>query len=1188
MQVACLHLISYVRMYMDIMMEWIYFGVLLLVQSLTKATDIFYVVPDHSTNFSCTSQPCGTLNQYLLDNGTLAVVSDIQYHFFPGEHKVTANIVLQNLQNFSFVGSSNTQPTVLACNSQKSIAIVFSYNVTISNFVFKQCNGNSNGSKNTHIEDAILDHNLVAIKASLFIESCLFCEIQNIKFLQYGLIGINMVENSRLYNITVILNGLQSSGIILSYLDCENCTDHDLIILNSITITGDGSKGILIKMQQTQYIMSVIIMNSHFYYMNKTVLQVEAVTLIGVRTLSKTYTLLIKSCLFYSNNGRIIWATVSTHYNSIIKIIDCNFTSNTNGHIEAIITALASYFFIKCGQAIISMSNCDFLYNNNMHLHIYNHQKCTSNIIKLKSIQICHTRSAIDMINIYNMIVQAHGPILFANNKVKNIMKFNNCDIEFNKNITFTFNFCSHVLSIFSGQVYIKIMESTNLVITNNSYLSDLIAVDIYHDFNKPYPFCLFQYIAYTSHFSPTQYSIIIKYNTDIDKLLHFHKMSLLPLLEPFSYKPMIINSLTFHCKWIQNTSLNLYHPTKINKDIIQTDEQLYYHNYICCCHENGTHDCTIDELGPLYPGQMLQEKVCVLYGENISVLYTETNNELLPNSTCKIAHKTEVLHTISTDSDPVNFTIASESNGECELFLTAQPYLHKFYDAFYIKVLPCPMGFTLQNGICECDPLLYHSHIHIEECNIEESTITRLDNTWIAASIHSKNTEYSISHNCPMDYCLPYSSSLNLLTPDMQCQFNRTGILCSQCQHSLSMVFGSSRCIHCTNNAKSILIVAITVVFAGILLVIFLYLLNLTVTKGTINGIILYANIVSINDFVFLVNDKVYKPLRVFISFTNLDLGIEMCFYSGMDSYAKTFLQLFFPFYLIAIAISIIVASRYSSRLLRWTYTRSLPVLATLFLLSYTGLLRVALMVLFSYSSITELPSGHQRFVWSIDASVPLFGLKFTILFIVCLLLFLLLVPFNIVLLFTRFLSQFKIINHFKPMLDAFQGSYKTHQYYWVAVHIILRSLFFTLYAFPSEVNLVLSTMFLILFCIVYGSVHPYKNKLVNIQELLLLINLTLMYAVSYQSSNDVFSVVTNIMIGLAFMQFCVIVLYHFLTYTFHFNISATLKYCKTKAYNCCSNRESDVSSAIMLDIPERTYNYREYQDKLISDDFK
>ena len=93
------------------------------------------------------------------------------------------------------------------------------------------------------------------------------------------------------------------------------------------------------------------------------------------------------------------------------------------------------------------------------------------------------------------------------------------------------------------------------------------------------------------------------------------------------------------------------------------------------------------------------------------------------------------------------------------------------------------------------------------------------------------------------------------------------------------------------------------------------------------------------------------------YISFANLDLGIETCFYNEMDGYAKMFLQLFFPFYLIVIAASVIVTSRHSSRILRWTYTRSLPVLVTLLLLSYTSVLGAVLTVLFSYSTITHLP---------------------------------------------------------------------------------------------------------------------------------------------------------------------------------------------------------------------------------------
>ena len=527
----------------------------------------------------------------------------------------------------------------------------------------------------------------------------------------------------------------------------------------------------------------------------------------------------------------------------------------------------------------------------------------------------------------------------------------------------------------------------------------------------------------------------------------------------------------------------------------------------------NNTYDCSLDLLGPVFPGQVLQVDLCVPHELNSNepfVLVVETLNAYLPTSACKLAHQDEMINTISSSSKTYNFTIVSESKNECELFLTAQPDLYKIYDAFYVQLLSCPVGFTLQNGVCDCDPIL--STI-IDKCYIDYSAIRRPANSWIAAHTQTNSTKYLISNNCPMDYCLPYSSNVNLLYPDLQCQFNRSGMLCSQCQHPLSMVFGSSRFMKCANVH---IIITIIVIVAGIVLVVLLYFLNLTVTKGTINGIIFYANIVSINDTVFLVNDNVFKPLRVFISFANLDLGIETCFYNGINSYTKMWLQLFFPSYLMIIAISIIIASRYSTRILRLTYTRSLPVLATLFLLSYTGVLRTVL----TYSTITHLPSGHQQLVWSIDASVPLFGLKFTILSITCLVLFLVLIPFNVTLLFTRYLMHFRIVNRFKPLLDAFQGSYKQKCYYWVAVHLTLRSLFVTLYALPTHIKLIVSTIILIMFTVYDGYVCPNNNKVVKIQELILLINLTIMYAVSYEGSTTFF-IVTNVMISLGFVQF-------------------------------------------------------------------
>ena len=82
----------------------------------STATEILYVLPDNSTSaVSCPSQPCATLSQYVLDIGTLPVVSNVEYRFLPGEHHVPAKMTLQNIHNFSITGivSNLSLPVVL-------------------------------------------------------------------------------------------------------------------------------------------------------------------------------------------------------------------------------------------------------------------------------------------------------------------------------------------------------------------------------------------------------------------------------------------------------------------------------------------------------------------------------------------------------------------------------------------------------------------------------------------------------------------------------------------------------------------------------------------------------------------------------------------------------------------------------------------------------------------------------------------------------------------------------------------------------------------------------------------------------------------------------------------------------------------------------------------------------------------
>ena len=104
---------------------------------------------------------------------------------------------------------------------------------------------------------------------------------------------------------------------------------------------------------------------------------------------------------------------------------------------------------------------------------------------------------------------------------------------------------------------------------------------------------------------------------------------------------------------------------------------------------------------------------------------------------------------------------------------------------------------------------------------------------------------------------------------------------------------------LQCSN---TYIVVLVVFVIAGIVLVVLLLFCKLTVAMGTINGLIFYANVVAVNQSVFFPSgdtNAVLDILRAFIAWLNLDLGIETCFYDGMDAYARTWLQFIFPVYI-------------------------------------------------------------------------------------------------------------------------------------------------------------------------------------------------------------------------------------------------------------------------------------------------
>ena len=245
-------------------------------------------------------------------------------------------------------------------------------------------------------------------------------------------------------------------------------------------------------------------------------------------------------------------------------------------------------------------------------------------------------------------------------------------------------------------------MQNANVTFLDNQYYKDLLMFELNNDNNHPYPFCIFQYVsagANTLTITPADYTIIFNENFLIDSTdttIH-------------TECTLCFKRFTSDCKWLPRSVFYDQNPGLINRQIIQINhEKVRHHAFICLTDLKLYGNCTTDILGPMYLGQTLQIEIFALCSDDTnSIIFAETHNNLLPPTACKIAHQTELLNLISNYSGMINYTILSNSTDMCELFLTISPRLYYVYETFYVKLLPCPVGFTLQNGLCDCDPIL-------------------------------------------------------------------------------------------------------------------------------------------------------------------------------------------------------------------------------------------------------------------------------------------------------------------------------------------------------------------------------------------------------------------------------------------------------------------------------------------------
>ena len=592
----------------------------------------------------------------------------------------------------------------------------------------------------------------------------------------------------------------------------------------------------------------------------------------------------------------------------------------------------------------------------------------------------------------------------------------------------------------------------------------------------------------------------------------------------------------------------------------------------VCFCPQRGK-GCTYNHTNSttVYPGQTIIVKVVLIgqrYGTAPGVVLASTNNS---NFSIDDLQKSQATSTGQQTCSKLKYTIYSSQkhfnpialkiklsveNAEYRA-VTANTY-HQPYIVL-TNVTQCPLGFGMtvyQDGstnfsVCGCsEDVIYH--LNKVPCEISNTSIERRFDAswWLGVHYGSLNVSLIYGPYCPFDFCVRktvYIDTTNNSSFNGQCAFHRIGVLCGKCEGNKSIVLGSSLCKDCHHS--SISVIGYTLLFAvlGILLVVFLGVLNLNVAEGTLNAIIFYMNIVRVNSSLFFgsIDDKfsVLQFLRVFVAWMNLDLAIETCYIKQMSALQKVALQFVFPLYLWVLTACIIYFSRRYSLIAKITGKNSVKLLATIILLSYAKITVTIIDILWP----TPIYSGEgfkkESRVWKMDGHVKYLEDYHRLLFAFAVVVAICTLPYTLSLLFIQCLnkwSNLKILYwvvKLKPFFDAHTGPYKDRYHFWTGFLLVVRiSLFIAIVSNTTHgpiLNLTLITVSVAVLIFI-NQAGVYRLWQLSVIESFAYLNLMVLsigtaYVIFTQSNKRCTrTVILVLCVGSMFLLFCGIVVYN------------------------------------------------------------
>ena len=1154
-------------------------------------SNVFYVKPNKDT--TCKETPCHTLLWYTSHGGNTYFKSHSRMIFLPGEHgfhNTTASIA--DVTNFSMVGCgtvmtgmdgmTHSECRITCGNTEGGFTFINSSNIQLSQLTFENCGANTSNDQSFDYGDTRLLSQNAIFAAVAFITS------KNIRLFKvvfrnnfgHGLL-VNGCSESFDIDSSVFTgsrphkNGKATSNAHFWYRDCSNIDQISLNINDSWFTNGSANRHIT---EDKQYgaglslqlfcpntsvsIENVTLQNNSQTHGNGAnidinIMDTQIRVIINNSRLvngqakrggglsllfsklernSTQSTVEIQNTVFDENKATVDGGAVHIQYYEFIDsevdtavrevtFSHCNFTRNQIGGAVTIINhKLFPNQINVAPQLAVTFVEC--LFSGNERRSISTGQRNNYGILNIYSMQKITVKESTFVRNTGTAILLTSSSLTFEG---QTLFKDNNGDQ-------------GGALKLSDDSLLLFVRESHVMFIRNNV---TQLGGAIYIEQPNISPPCFFQPQVNIS--SVKQLGKLMRlqfinnsagiaghaiYGGSVDDCFTLQQFSGGHKRAGYFQSTAIFNTIF---------SFSMPHPS-----LITSDPQ-----GVCTCSPITSYVNCSQTVLPIdtFAGKTFTVSVSAVGQRNGSVpsLITVNNNPNVRQGTKTLTNEL---------CQDIELTVYSEANLAIVILLAQSTRSFDLSTQTFTinaSLQPCPWVFELNKNSagkyeCMCNHILTRFGLN---CDINTESIRRgKKGIWMGClDKHFTNSNQTgslsqcktvaVNNDCIEEYCSNYTGFLNVSTIPNQCAHGRTGIMCGSCADGYSLALGPlSKCVEDCQLWKPFLLLGVFGL-AGIVLVVFLSIFNLTVSEGTIGGLLFYANFVHANHescFPVSAIDSNSNFFQIFIAWLNLDVGFEVCFYEGMDAYQKQWWEFGFTLYVLFLELMIIILSRKFVFFTRMLGRNAVNVLSTTMLLVYPRLLRSILKSL-QYSTL-QLSDDTQKYVWYFDGDIDYFQGKHIPLGIVASLLSIVVALYAMSLLFLQCLQRhsswcfLRWVETLKPFFDSYTGPCRDNYRFWPGLLLFLRFALLSVYTIltPKPKLYFVMGFCIIIFILACVSPHGvYKKWPLNILEFSFFLNLALLSGLVVSLPNVSTPIVfTYPSVGIAMITFFGILIYH------------------------------------------------------------